>query len=87
VNVSVEDAERKIGRIRKLAAEAGRDPDRLHFSISPGLGRFVDLDAVKRYRDAGVQQIILGGAPAKPELLRAEIERVAERVVVPSARV
>lgn len=86
VNVSVEDATVKIPRIRQYAQAAGRDPGKLSFAVSPGLGVPVELDIIKQYRDAGVQQIVVGAIPRDPKGIKGEIERLAEKLVVPSAK-
>jgi probable F420-dependent oxidoreductase len=85
VNVTVEDARSKIARIRQYAAAVGRDPSRFSFSVSPGLGVPVEIDTIKRYRDAGVHQVVVGTIPRDPKGMREEIERLAEKLVVPSA--
>jgi probable F420-dependent oxidoreductase len=87
VNVNVEDATKHIEQIRQMAKAAGRDPQKLHFSVSPGLGAPVELDMVKRYRDVGVDQVMLGAIPTDPSKIRADIERLAEKIVVPAERI
>lgn len=86
VNVTVEDAKAKIERMRQYAAAAGRDGGKLHFAVSPGLGAPVEMDAIKRYRDAGVHQVIVGAIPRDPQGVKGELERLAEKLVVPSAK-
>ena len=86
VNVTVEDAKNKIARIKQYAQAAGRDPGKLSFSASPGLGVPISLDTVKQYRDAGVQQVIAGGIVADPQAIKGEIERLAEKLVVPATQ-
>src|SRR5215470_8798896 len=75
VNVTVEDAKTKIARIRQYAQAAGRDPGKLHFSISPGIGEPVEIDRIKQYRDAGVHQVVVGAIPRDPRGIKGEIER------------
>jgi probable F420-dependent oxidoreductase len=87
VNVSVEDATRHVAQIRQLAKAAGRDPQKLHFSVSPGLGAPVELDMIKRYRNAGVDQVMVGAIPTDPRKLTADIERLAEKIVVPAEKI
>jgi hypothetical protein len=41
---------------------------------------------VKRYRDAGVQQVIVGAIPRDPQTVQGDIERLAERIVPPAAK-
>jgi alkanesulfonate monooxygenase SsuD/methylene tetrahydromethanopterin reductase-like flavin-dependent oxidoreductase (luciferase family) len=86
VNVTVDDARTKIGRIKQYAQAAGRDPGKLSFAVSPGLGLPVEMDLVKQYRDIGVQQVVIGGIPSDPQKVKAEIERLADKLVVPSAQ-
>ena len=53
----------KLGKIKDYARAAGRDPDKLSFSISPGVGYPITMDDVKRLHDLGVQQVIVGASP------------------------
>lgn len=86
VNVTVEDAKNKIERVKQYARAAGRDPGKLHFSVSPGIGASVEFDEIKRYRDAGAHQVILGSIPRDVQTAKAEVERLAEKIVVPAAK-
>jgi probable F420-dependent oxidoreductase len=86
VNVTPEEATAKIARMRQYAQAAGRDPGALHFTVSPGIGAPVQLEQVKRYRDAGVQQVIVGAIPRDPQTVQGDIERLAERIVPPAAK-
>jgi alkanesulfonate monooxygenase SsuD/methylene tetrahydromethanopterin reductase-like flavin-dependent oxidoreductase (luciferase family) len=86
VNVTVEGAQSKIARICQYAAAVGRDASQFSFSVSPGLSVPVEMDTIKRYRDAGVHQVVVGAIPRDPKGLRGEIERLAEKLVVPSAK-
>src|SRR5262245_35185039 len=86
VNVTVEDAKLKIAHIQQYARAAGRDPGKLSFAASPGLGLPVEMDLIKHYRDAGVQQVMVGGIPSDPQKIKGEIERLADKLVVPSAK-
>ncbi len=86
VNVTPEDAAAKIARIKQYAQAAGRGSVKFSFAISPGIGSPIEMDMVKRYRDAGVDQVIAGGIPSDPTQAKAEIERLAEKLVVPSAK-
>jgi probable F420-dependent oxidoreductase len=86
VNVTVEDAKAKIARIQHYAQAAGRDPGKLSFSVSPGLGEPVEMDRIKQYRDAGVHQVVVGAIPRDPKGIKEEIQRLADKLVVPSAK-
>ncbi len=46
-----------------------------------------ELDMIKRYRDAGVDQVMLGAIPTDPSKIKANIERLAEKIVVPAERI
>jgi probable F420-dependent oxidoreductase len=86
VNVSPEEAQTKIARIKQYAQAAGRGTVKFSFAISPGIGSPIEMDVIKRYRDVGVDQVIAGGIPSDPKQAKAEIERLAEKLVVPSAK-
>lgn len=86
VNVTPEDTKAKIERIQQYARAAGRDPRNLHFSVSPGIGVSIELDQVKRYRDAGAHQVILGTIPRDVKTAKGDIERLAEKIAVPAAK-
>jgi probable F420-dependent oxidoreductase len=86
VNVTVDDAKAKIARIREYAQAAGRDPGKLHFSVSPGLGEPVEMDRIKQYRDVGVHQVVVGAIPRDGQGMKGEIERLAGKLVAPSAK-
>ena len=86
VNVTPDQAKAKIERMRQCAQAAGRDPGKLHFSVSPGIGAPVGLDEVRRYRDVGVHQVVVGTIPRDPQTVQGDIERLAEKIVVPAAK-
>ena len=46
-----------LPQFRSMAKEAGRDPASLSFDV---FGAAPDLDLLKRYRDAGVDRVVLG---------------------------
>lgn len=85
VNVSPEDAKTHIASIRRFAEEAGRDASTLTLAASPQLGAPVSLDEVKRFADAGIDQVIIGGFGTSPEEYKQLIETAAEALVIPSA--
>jgi alkanesulfonate monooxygenase SsuD/methylene tetrahydromethanopterin reductase-like flavin-dependent oxidoreductase (luciferase family) len=86
VNVTPDEAKDKIERIQQYAQVADRDPGKLHFSVSPGISAPVRLDEVKRYRDAGVHQLVVGTIPRDPKTAQGDIERLAEKIVAPAAK-
>ncbi len=86
VNVTPDTAPGLIARMKKYAQAAGRDPEKLTFAVSPGIGSPIDMDTVKKFRDVGVHQVIAGGIPSDPKSAKRDIERLAEKLVAPSAK-
>jgi alkanesulfonate monooxygenase SsuD/methylene tetrahydromethanopterin reductase-like flavin-dependent oxidoreductase (luciferase family) len=86
VNVTPDQAKTQIERMQQYARAAGRDSGKLHFSVSAGIGAPVGIDEVKRYRDAGVHQMIVGTIPRDSKTVQGDIERLAEKIVVPAAK-
>ena len=84
MNVSVADAKSKIDKVKDYARTAGRNPDALHFSISPGMGSSISRDDLKRLQDAGVAQIIVGSYPADLQAVKDDIGKLAEQIVAPA---
>jgi probable F420-dependent oxidoreductase len=80
------DPEAAAGRVRaleRLLAERGRGREELLISICPYL-RPIDLDTCKRYRDAGVDQVILlAFAPTQSDVLRM-LDRLATSLLEPA---
>ena len=58
----------------KLAVEAGRDPATLPITI---FGAAEDVDAIRRYRDAGVARLIFNLASAKADEVLPVLDRCA----------
>jgi len=85
-NTSPEEARVRIGRIKQYAQAAGRGAVKLSFAVSPGMGMEIEVDALKRYRDAGADQVIVGAFGENGKAIQAEIERLAEKLVVPSTK-
>jgi alkanesulfonate monooxygenase SsuD/methylene tetrahydromethanopterin reductase-like flavin-dependent oxidoreductase (luciferase family) len=84
--LTLEETKEKIERTRRYTLADGRDPEKLRFTSSPGFATSIELDEIKRYRDAGTQQIILGMLMPDAKAVESEIERLAENVVVPAAK-
>ncbi|MGE0826312.1 MAG: LLM class F420-dependent oxidoreductase [Candidatus Binatia bacterium] len=85
-NTSPEEARARIARIHQYAQSAGRGAVQFALTVSPGLGVPVDRDMLKQYRDAGAQQVIVGAFGDNGKAIQTEIERLAEQLVVPAAR-
>jgi probable F420-dependent oxidoreductase len=69
--VSPDDAREAIATIRRLASDAGRRLDRLDVTIMTGLNGF-SLELLQRYRDAGVNRLVV----SLPEIAK-ELSRLA----------
>jgi probable F420-dependent oxidoreductase len=72
--VSPDDARQAISTIRRLASEAGRQLDRPDVTIMTGLDGFT-LELLQRYRDAGVNRLVVP-LPQIPQ----ELKRIASIV-------
>ncbi len=60
--LSVEKARECIPQIKSLAAEYGRDPSKLEFSVLLMGGTPAAGDTMKQYADAGVSRLVVGAA-------------------------
>ena len=85
VNVTPESAKEHIAKMQGYAEAAGRDSGQFHYSVSPGIGQPIEMDDVKRFRDLGVQQVIVGGFSESAEAAKRDVEALAEQIVVPAA--
>ena len=72
----------RLRDLDRLLARCGRARRDLEVSICPYM-RPADLDLMKRYRDLGVDQVILLLFAFDLDGLRAALERLAEEIVVP----
>lgn len=82
------EPERVTGRLatlERLLAERGRSRDEIVVSVCPYL-RPVDLDAVKRYREAGVDQVILMAFAPTPDEVTARLDELARTIAEPASR-
>jgi probable F420-dependent oxidoreductase len=79
------EAAEGIARLEKLLAERDRRLDDVEVSISPYLKPLED-DALPRYRDAGVDQLIALCFAAGPGALEKTLDDLAERLVEPAGR-
>jgi probable F420-dependent oxidoreductase len=84
-NVSPEEARRAIGRMRTIATETGRDFAALDISVGPySKLPQVDLDSLKRYRDTGVQRVVLINTATQLEQIDAALEELGNTLVYPA---
>ena len=75
----------RVPRLTALLAERGRSRADVTVSISPYMLP-CDFDTVQRYRDAGVDQVILMPMAFDPDSLRATLDQLAETIVEPARR-
>jgi probable F420-dependent oxidoreductase len=87
-NLTPEQAAERIGALDRLLAERNRSRDELALTVSPYLRPTQDLDAVKRYRDAGAEQVVLllPILPESPDQVRRAVEQLGTDIVAPAAR-
>jgi len=86
-NLLPEEAAEKIRRTEELLKSSGRKRSDVKFAVSP-YTKPIKTDDLKRYRDAGVDEIALlglGGARTKREVI-AGLEQMAREFVEPAAR-
>ena len=75
-NLTPEETAQKIKRIRELMKVGGRKPEDFEFSMSPpATATPADL---KRYRDAGVDELYLSPVLKQPPASIAELQRMLE---------
>jgi len=67
----------------RMLARRGRSRREVQLAVCPYL-RPADLDLVKRYRDVGVDQVVLIAFAATPDELRGVLDRLAESIVEPA---
>ena len=84
--VSADDARGKIERIRRYAQSAGRERARIHMSVSPGVGRPVARDDLARYRDAGVDQIVVSPTSREASSVEDGVRRLADDIVTAATK-
>lgn len=70
-----------LERMDGFLAECGRKRSEIHIAVSPM--RPIDLDEAKRYRDIGVQQLIVIGFAMSAEQMEATLAPIAESLLVP----
>lgn len=75
-------APERIALIKRLTTEQGRDPEALR--LSAAVFSWTPLDDLKRYRDAGITELLLfkcGELATDPAELDGQIAEAAERVI------
>jgi probable F420-dependent oxidoreductase len=80
------EAKAKIEKLRVLMSEKGRNSKEVEIAVSPFRKR-VTTDDLARYRDAGVDEIVIVTNPPENEAETVGwVERVAEKWIVPASR-
>lgn len=83
-NIGPDETAARLRRLDELLAARGRTRREVQISVSPYL-KPIDLDQVKRYRDAGVDQVIVLARGADRDTLLAGLDELAARIVAPAA--
>jgi len=84
-NLLPHQAAAKVKRIEELLTANGRRRSDVHLAVSPYTNR-IKADDLKRYRDAGVEEIaLLSGWPGTEPEMVARLERMAREFVEPAA--
>ena len=86
VKLLPEDVPAHLQQLSELLDAEGRKLGDVEIAVSP-YGTPCDLDMLKRYRDVGVDQVILFALSAEPEALYGEIDRYTDTLVVPGSDV
>ncbi len=84
-NLDPEAAAERIQRLEVLLRERGRSLDEIEVAVSPYL-KPIEPAALERYRDAGVNQLVVLGFAADADALPATLDELADRWVVPAER-
>jgi probable F420-dependent oxidoreductase len=82
-NLLPDDVPSHLARLDAFLAERGRKRSEIQISISPYM-KPADLDAVKRYRDAGVEQVIFLAFGGNRDGLLARLDDLAKTIVEPA---
>lgn len=86
VKLLPEDVPAHLQELSELLEMEGRKLADVQIAVSP-YGVPCDLDMLKRYRDAGVDQVILFALSAEPQKLYQEVERYADQLVGPGVSI
>jgi probable F420-dependent oxidoreductase len=76
-NLLPDEAGARIAVLDRMLAERGRKRSDVEISVSPYMKPARDADAIRRYADAGVDQVIYMVGPDRAGAVGAEIERLA----------
>ncbi len=84
-NIMPDETAQMVQRIGQLATEAGKRVDDMFLSVGAS-DQFqpMTLDALKRYRDAGVRQVVVRLPTTDPARLDAVLDDMGNQLVVPA---
>jgi probable F420-dependent oxidoreductase len=75
----------RLRDLERLLAARDRQRSELHVVVCPYMNA-ADLDMVKRYRDAGADQVVLMAVAGRPDNLVATLDSLANSIVEPARR-
>ena len=81
VNVTPESAKLHMATIQRYAVAAGRDPRKLFYSVTTGIGQTTTREEVNRFADIGVDQVIIGAFAASADEYTRLIETNANALI------
>jgi probable F420-dependent oxidoreductase len=84
-SIGPDETAERLARLDALLAQRGRARRDIEVSISPYLTR-TDFDLVRRYRDAGVDQVIVMAFAFDRDRLLAALDALATELVEPARR-
>jgi len=77
IGIAGDDILASLPALRRMAADAGRDPDSIEINI---FGTLPDPGLIKRYRDAGIRRCIFSLPPRGREKVMPILDKYAELV-------
>ncbi len=86
-NLTPEMTAERLAALDRLLARRGRSRTDVSITISPYTQPARDLDAMKRYRDLGVDEVVhLLPISETPDQVRSAVEWLGKHIIVPAAR-
>ena len=86
LDLQPEEMVEPLGILDDLLAERGRKREEITVSVTADIAN-CDLDKIKRYRDVGVDRIVVMEFVDALEQLEPTLERVAEHIVIPARHI
>ncbi len=82
-NLTPDGAAAHIANLRTLFADRGRRIEDIDVAVSP-YTQVVDRDDLGRYRDAGVDQVVVMAMSRTVDGLRAQLDKIGEQLIEPA---